>query len=145
MQVTRFSNGEAEQILEMTIEVEPLAFNLAGQKISREQIAELRDLLAKARQGAASQSLQVFFENHLAYRRKVWELSGNRFLKQILELVAPLYAICLMRATFITGTDCFKRFKTASFTRRKGCTRLRLATLRKRPNFLQQMKDSLGA
>src|SRR4029434_7862062 len=101
MQVTRFTNEEAEQILEMRIEVEPLAFSLAGQKISREQIAELRDLLAKAKQGAASQSLQGIFENHLAYRRAVGELSGNRLLKQILErLVAPLYAICLMRATF---------------------------------------------
>src|SRR4029453_3877474 len=72
MQVTRFTNGEAKQILEMPIEGEPLAFSSAGQKISRKKIAEPRDLLAKAKQAAASQSLHVFFENHLAYR-KVWE------------------------------------------------------------------------
>ena len=65
-QVTRFSNEDAEQIFEIRIEVEPLAFTLAGRKASPEQIAELWDLVSKARQGAASQQLDVFFENHLA-------------------------------------------------------------------------------
>jgi DNA-binding GntR family transcriptional regulator len=148
MQVTQFSNGEARQIFEMRIEVEPLAFDLAGQKMSREQIAKLRDLLAKAKQGAASQSLHVFLENHLAYRRKVWELSGNRFLKQTLErLVAPLYAIYFMRATFNrdgvfqTIQDCIIHQEKTLLAFEAGNAKEAARIVR---NSLQQMKDSLG-
>src|SRR4030095_5729383 len=90
-QVTTLTNEDAEQIFEVRIKVEPLAFALAAKKVSPEEVAELRNLTAKARKGAASQDLAVFFENHLAYRRRVWNLSGNRFLKEMLErLVAPL-------------------------------------------------------
>jgi DNA-binding GntR family transcriptional regulator len=100
-QVTTFSNEDAEQIYEIRIRLEPLAFALAAQTVTPEHIAELKELVEKARQGAATQALPAFFESHLAYRRKVWELSGNRFLRETLErLVAPLYALFLMRADF---------------------------------------------
>src|SRR5688572_17927892 len=100
-QVTRFTNEDAEQIYQIRIELEPLAFGLAARKITPDQIAELRDLVNRAREGAASQQLDTFFENHLAYRQKVWDLSANRFLRETLErLVTPLYALFLMRAAF---------------------------------------------
>jgi DNA-binding GntR family transcriptional regulator len=100
-QVTTLTNADAEQIYEIRIRLEPLAFALAAQTATAEQIAGLRELIAKAREGAVMQALPAFFESHLAYRRKVWELSGNRFLRETLErLVAPLYALFLMRADF---------------------------------------------
>src|SRR5262245_46644731 len=98
-QVTTFTNEDAEQIYEIRIEVDPLAFTLAARKVTPKDITELWELVAKAKEGTTSEDLSVFFENHLAYRRKIWDLSGNRFLKETLErLVAPLYALFLMRA-----------------------------------------------
>ena len=100
-QVARFDNEDADQIFDIRIEVEPLAFSLAARHATRGEIAELWDLVHRASAGADERSLGAFFDHHLAYRRKVWELSGNRFLRETLErLVAPLYALYLMRSDF---------------------------------------------
>jgi DNA-binding GntR family transcriptional regulator len=148
-QVTRFTNEDAEQIFEVRIEVEPLAFALAGRKANRENIAELWDLIARAKQGAEAQQLDVFFDNHLAYRRKVWDLSGNRFLKETLErLVAPLYALYLMRANFNreglnqTIQDCIVHQEETLRAFEAGKPEEAARVVR---NFLQEMKKNLGS
>ena len=148
-QVTKFTNEDAEQIFEIRIEVEPLAFALAAKKANAEQLAELWDLVGKARQGAASEQLDVFFESHLAYRRKIWELSGNRFLKETLErLVAPLYALYLMRANFNreglaqTIQDCILHQDETLRAFEAGDPEEAARVVR---NFLQQMKENLGS
>jgi DNA-binding GntR family transcriptional regulator len=129
--------------------VEPLAFTLAAKKATPEHIAELRDLTAKARAGAASKELTVFFENHLAYRRRVWDLSGNRFLKETLErLVAPLYALYLMRSNFNregmiqTVEDCLVHQDNTLRAFEAGNPEEAARIVRA---FLQQMKNSLGS
>lgn len=148
-QVTKFANEDAEQIFEIRIEIEPLAFSLAGRKAGPKEIAELWDLVAKAKQGAESQQLEVFFENHLAYRRKVWDLSGNRFLKETLErLVAPLYALYLMRANFNreglnqTIQDCIVHQEETLRAFEAGNPEEAARIVR---NFLQQMRNNLGS
>jgi len=148
-QVTKFGNEDAEQIFEIRIEVEPLAFSLAGRKVTTKEIAELWDLVARAKQGAESQQLEIFFENHLAYRRKVWDLSGNRFLKETLErLVAPLYALYLMRANFNreglnqTIQDCIVHQEETLRAFEAGKPEEAARIVR---DFLQQMRDNLGS
>lgn len=148
-QVTTLTNEDAEQIFEIRIEVEPLAFTLAARKASKEQIAELQELVERARGGAVSQQLDVFFENHLAYRRRVWDLSGNRFLKETLErLVAPLYALYLMRANFNreglfqTIQDCIVHQEETLRAFESGNSQEAARIVR---SFLQQMKESLGS
>jgi len=148
-QVTTFTNEDAEQIYEIRIKVEPLAFILAAKKASPGEVAELRDLTAKAREGAASQDLAVFFEKHLAYRRRVWDLSGNRFLKETLErLVAPLYALYLMRSNFNregmfqTIEDCLVHQEDTLRAFEAGNSQEVAHIV---GSFLQQMKDSLGS
>jgi hypothetical protein len=43
----------------------------------------------------------VSFRYHLVFYRKVWELSGNKYLYQTLErLVVPLFVLYLTRASF---------------------------------------------
>jgi DNA-binding GntR family transcriptional regulator len=55
----------------------------------------------KARKGGESKNLDRFFENHLAFRRRVWEFSGNKYLQQALErIVTPLFALYLIRGSF---------------------------------------------
>ena len=100
-QVSTLADEDARDIFDIRIEIEPLAFDLAARRASQEQISELWALVEKSRQGAELGDLDVAFESHLEYRRQVWDLSGNRFLTEALErLVAPLYALYLMRADF---------------------------------------------
>ena len=148
-QVTTFTNEDAAQIYEIRIRLEPLAFSLAAQKATPAHIAELRDLVSKAKEGATAENLSVFFESHIAYRRKVWELSGNRFLRETLErLVAPLYALFLMRSNFnregllqtiqaciVHQEDTLRAFETAAPQDAERIVQ----------SFLQEMKEYLGS
>lgn len=148
-QVTTLTNEDARDIFDIRINVEPLAFELAARKAGPDETAELWDLVARAKQGAAAGNLDAFFDNHLAYRRKVWDLSGNRFLKETLErLVAPLYALYLMRADFNreglveTIQDCIVHQEETLRAFEAGDPQEAAAVVRR---FLQQMKDSLGS
>ena len=97
-QVTTFDRKDAQQIFDIRILLEPLACQLAGQNANKDQLSELRDIAARARQGIDNEDLTVFFEHQLAFRQKIWEMSGNEHLHQILErLVIPLYALYLIR------------------------------------------------
>src|SRR5712671_3646537 len=84
-QVPKLSLEDAQQIFDIRIELEPLALSLAGHKATPGQMKEVNDLAAKAKQAAAAEDLERFFDSHLAFRRRIWELSGNRYLQQTLE------------------------------------------------------------
>ena len=148
-QVTTFTNKDAAQIYEIRIRLEPLAFALAAQQATLENIAELKELVAKSREGATAQELTAFFESHLAYRRKIWELSGNRFLRETLErLVAPLYALFLMRANF--NREGLLQTTQACIVHQENTLRAFEAgdpqeAERIVQSFLQEMKDYLGS
>lgn len=112
-QVTELTLEDAQQIYDVRIELEPLAFFLAGQNAQVQQISELRDMAGKASTSSKVGDLNAFFENHLAFRRKIWALSKNRYLQQILErVVVPLYALFVIRQSynlegiFQTTIDC---------------------------------------
>jgi DNA-binding GntR family transcriptional regulator len=148
-QVTTLTNEDARDIFDIRIEVEPLAFDLAARKATPEEVAALWELVAGARQGVVSGDLDAFFENHLAYRRKAWALSGNRFLKETLErLVAPLYALYLMRADVNreglveTMQDCIAHQEQTLRAFEAGKPEEAAEVVRK---FLRQMKDNLGS
>lgn len=84
----------------MRLELEPLAFSLAAANTKREDLRELRQFVDKMGVAAQGQDLDAVFEIQLSYRKKIWELSGNRFLQQALErLVIPLYALYFIRRT----------------------------------------------
>jgi RNA polymerase sigma factor (sigma-70 family) len=85
------------------IELAPLAFELvARSRRSNDDIAPLRGLVAQSKTAATSGYFACFFENHLVLFKKVWELSGNKFLQQTLErLVVPLFVLYLTRVSFM--------------------------------------------
>jgi DNA-binding GntR family transcriptional regulator len=100
-QVTEMTIEDARQIFDVRIELEPLAFFLAGPNAQAQQISDLRALSEKTRVLSKAGDLDAFFENHLAFRRKVWTLSGNRYLQQVLErLVIPLYALYVIQMSY---------------------------------------------
>jgi DNA-binding GntR family transcriptional regulator len=97
-QVPRLTIEDAEQIFEVRIELEPLAFYLAGRNLSSADLDELKDLAEKTRIASQAEDLDGFFEQHLNFRKKVWKLSRNPYLQQTLErIVIPLYALYFIR------------------------------------------------
>jgi DNA-binding GntR family transcriptional regulator len=97
-QVTKLTLDDARQIFDLRIELEPLAIWLVGSNVTPEQLNEFAELTAKAKTVATAQTLDSFFDAHLAFRKRIWNLSRNRYLQQTLErLVIPLYALYLIR------------------------------------------------
>ena len=61
----------------------------------------LSGLVESAKREANAKQLEGFFDNHFAFRKKVWEYSGNRHLRDTLEwLVIPLYSLYLIRQSY---------------------------------------------
>lgn len=97
-QVTELTLQDAQQIYDIRIELEPLAFFLAGPNANRRHVSELREIAEKCRIASKAGDLDAFFANVLTFRKKIWALSGNRHLQQILErMVIPLYALYVIR------------------------------------------------
>ena len=93
--------ADAEQIFDVRIELEPLAFSLAATRAGKGDIASLTELVEKTKVDAKAEDIEGFFENHLNFRKKVWELSGNRYVQQGLErVVISLYALYLIRRSY---------------------------------------------
>jgi DNA-binding GntR family transcriptional regulator len=147
-QVTELTIEDAQQIYDVRIELEPLAFLLAGPHVQGQQLSELRDLAERTKIASRVGDLDAFFENHLAFRKKIWELSGNRFLQQILErVVIPLYALYVIRQSYNlegiiqTTVDCTEhQDRVLSFYEQKRYEEAR-ETAR---YFLKRMKEFLG-
>jgi len=100
-QVPTLTVDDAQQIFEIRIELEPLAFYLAGRNLTNADLEELKELAEKTRLAAKAEDLDSFFEQHLGFRQKIWKLSGNRYLLQTLErIVIPLYALYFIRRSY---------------------------------------------
>ena len=99
--VTSLKLQDAQQIFEVRIELEPLAFCLAVKSAGSHDIAVLHELHEKTRMEAESEDIEGFFETHLNFRKKVWEISRNSYLQQALErVVIPLYALYMIRRSY---------------------------------------------
>jgi DNA-binding GntR family transcriptional regulator len=99
--VTTLTLEDAQQIFEVRIELEPLAFSLAANRATAGDVETLSEIVEKTKRDAKEEDLEDFFESHLDFRKKVWELSGNRYAQQALErVVIPLYALYLIRRSY---------------------------------------------
>jgi DNA-binding GntR family transcriptional regulator len=147
-QVTSLTLQDAQQIYDLRIELEPLAFFLAGPNLNGQHMSELREMAERSKIASQAGDLDAFFENHLALRKRIWNLSGNRFLQQTLDrVVLPLYALYVIRQSYnlegilqttIDCTDHQDRILTAyekkSFEEARETARY----------FLKRMKEYLG-
>jgi DNA-binding GntR family transcriptional regulator len=147
-QVCQLTLEDAQQIFDLRIELEPLAFLLAGQRASADQIDEIATLTTQCKKAAKAEDLDWFFESHLTFRKKIWELSGNRYVQQSLErAVIPLYALYLIRRShnreglFQTVLDCVEHqdkiveaYKNGQIEQAKQVSK----------DFLVKMKEYLG-
>ena len=147
-QVTELTLEDVQQIYDIRIELEPLAFFLAGSGTNAQDLSDLREISQKSFVASNAGDLTAFFENHIAFRRKVWALSGNRYLQQILErIVIPLYALYMIRQSYNlegilqTTMDCTDHQKRilAAYEQKNFDEARETAR-----NFLRKMKDYLG-
>ncbi|MCI0665694.1 MAG: GntR family transcriptional regulator [Acidobacteria bacterium] len=96
--VTKFSPHDIENIFNLRIELESIALQWAKKNATPDDIEALRNLAHGMREGADEMKLDRFYENDIAFHRKLWEISGNPYLVDTLErLVVPLFAFFLMR------------------------------------------------
>jgi DNA-binding GntR family transcriptional regulator len=96
--VTKLERREVEKIFRLRTELESLAIEWARENITPEGIEDLRNITVKMKEGAQAHDLDQFYQNDLAFHRKLWEMSGNEYLVECLErIVAPLFAFFLMK------------------------------------------------
>ena len=140
--------NDAQQIFEVRIELEPLAFSLAAGNANERDVATLTQIVEKTKLEAKAEDLEGFFESHLEFRQKVWEISGNRYVQQALErVVIPLYALYLIRLSYNregilqTVSECVEHQDRImdAFRRNEGEAARQAAR-----DFLVRMKEYLG-
>lgn len=96
--VTKLSPSEIEHIFCLRVELEALAIQWAKKNATPADIEELRQLADGMTRGAREVEIDSFYENDIAFHRKLWRMSGNPYLVDTLErLVVPLFAFFLMR------------------------------------------------
>lgn len=148
-QVTELKLQDAQQIFDIRIELEPLAFFLAGPCMDTQNITALRQMVEKAAIASKAGDISAFFENHLTFRKTVWTLSENPYLQDILEhTVIPLYALYMIRQsdnikgilrTTIECTD--NQYAILAAYEQKNFEEVRETTR----SFLIKMKEDLGS
>jgi len=96
--VTKLERRDVEQIFRLRDELETLAIDWAKESVTPEDIEYLRAITAKMKVAAQALDLDRFYENDLAFHRKIWEVSGNEYLAESLErIVVPLFAFFVMK------------------------------------------------
>lgn len=96
--VTKLERKNVEQIFRLRLELETLAIEWAKESVAPEDIAYLREVNGRMKRAAQALELDVFYENDLAFHRKLWEMSGNEYLVECLErVVVPLFAFFVMK------------------------------------------------
>jgi len=98
--VTKLSAVDVRNIFAFRVELEALAIEWAKEHASAADILHLKETIQKMEDAARVLDLPQFYENDLAFHRKIWTLSGNPYLVDALErLVVPLFAFFLMKTS----------------------------------------------
>ncbi|MBS1791968.1 MAG: GntR family transcriptional regulator [Acidobacteria bacterium] len=96
--VTKLSRDDVDDIFRLRAELEALAIEWAKENVTEADLAKLRALTDGMKKAAMALDLPVFYENDLAFHRKIWELAGNTYLAEALEkVVVPLFAFFVMK------------------------------------------------
>jgi DNA-binding GntR family transcriptional regulator len=98
--VTKLGPADIRRIFRLRVELEALAIEWAKEHITEADLAQLRQTIRKMEEGARILDLAQFYENDLAFHRKIWNLSDNPYLADALErVVVPLFAFFLMKTS----------------------------------------------
>lgn len=98
--VTKLSPGDVRNIFALRVELEAIAIEWAKINAGDADLEYLKQEIRKMEAGAHALDLPRFYESDLAFHRKIWSLSGNPYLVDVLErLVVPLFAFFLMKTS----------------------------------------------
>jgi len=96
--VTKLGPKEVRENFQLRAELEALAVEWAKDNVTPPDIRELRKLIGGLEESAAKMDLDKFYEIDLEFHRKLWDLSGNSYLADVLErMVVPLFAFFVMK------------------------------------------------
>src|SRR6266536_2972370 len=96
--VTKLEPEQIREIFQLRVELEALAISWAKENATPADIKELKVLIERMERAATELDLDQFYENDLDWHRKLWVLSGNAYLANVLErLVVPLFAFFVMK------------------------------------------------
>jgi DNA-binding GntR family transcriptional regulator len=95
--VTKLEVEDYRKILMVRVVLEELAFRLAAKNLTPAGELELVRLVEEMGEATAESDLSELHERHVAFHRKIWNLSGNEYLTRALECIAfPLFAFALL-------------------------------------------------
>jgi DNA-binding GntR family transcriptional regulator len=98
--VTKLSAADVRHIFALRVELEAIAIEWAKERAKPSDLDSLRQELRKMEDAAKALDLPLFYEGDLSFHRKIWSLSGNPYLVDMLErLVVPLFAFFLMKTS----------------------------------------------
>src|SRR5712692_2042954 len=109
--VTKLRPEDVKRIFRLRVELEALAIEWAKENVTPADVDYLREKIEKMKKAAVALDLSQFYENDLAFHRKIWVLSDNPYLADALErVVVPLFAFFLMkrarqREAYIESTE----------------------------------------
>ncbi len=98
--VTKLEPRQIQDNFQLRVELEPLAVEWAKSNVTAKDIEHLRMLIRRMEKAAADVDMDAFYQSDLEWHRKLWELSGNSYLEDVLErLVVPLFAFFVMKTS----------------------------------------------
>jgi Transcriptional regulators len=98
--VTKLSPSDVRHIFALRVELEAIAIEWAKDHATDADLESLRQEIHKMETAARNLDLPQFYEGDLSFHRKIWGLSGNPYLVDVLErLVVPLFAFFLMKTS----------------------------------------------
>ncbi|MBP6824786.1 MAG: GntR family transcriptional regulator [Acidobacteria bacterium] len=96
--VTKLSREDIGNIFRLRAELEAIAIEWAKEKATAQDIEDLDNFTEGMKNAALALDLPVFYENDLAFHRKVWAITDNPYLIDALEkIVVPLFAFFVMK------------------------------------------------
>ena len=95
--VTQLSKKQVTEIVEVRVELEPIAFLLAGRRLTTANVSELEALLLEIGAGVSSNDYHRLSSSDFRFHKQVWKLAGNATLDRTLtRLCTPLFAYLMI-------------------------------------------------
>jgi DNA-binding GntR family transcriptional regulator len=104
--VTELGVREVANYHRIRVELEGLASEYAARYAQTEDFKELRRLVDKMHSAAVSGDKWAYLQSDLAFHRKIWALSRNEKLADVLEsIVVPLMVFGFMKVVRLAGFE----------------------------------------
>lgn len=103
--VTKLKRRDVEQAFRLRVELEALALEWAKENATPANMRELEAIIERMKRAARQVDLDQFYENDLAFHRKIWQMADNQYLVDSLErIVTPLFAFFVMKTARERGS-----------------------------------------